>query len=86
MYGLDDRILFSGDTVFTGGYYDRWDPEGGDTKVLVLSLKHLTKLDVEMFLSVYEKSFFYDVDMHFTPSYIWYKASFHNLRIPEEIF
>ena len=42
-----DRILFSGDTIFAGGNIGRTDL-GGDNKDLLSSIKKLTDLNVEM--------------------------------------
>ncbi len=50
LYSEEARLLFSGDTVFPGGYYGRYDGETGRREEIVNSLKRLTSLDVEMML------------------------------------
>lgn len=47
LYDAEARVLFSGDTVFTGGSFGRYDFPGGDRTVLAASIERLTTLDVE---------------------------------------
>ncbi len=47
LYDRDERILFSGDTVFTGGSFGRYDFPGGDRTALAASLARLADLEVE---------------------------------------
>jgi glyoxylase-like metal-dependent hydrolase (beta-lactamase superfamily II) len=47
LYDPDAKILFSGDTVFTGGSFGRYDFPGGDRTVLAASLERLGALEVE---------------------------------------
>jgi hydroxyacylglutathione hydrolase len=47
LFDADRRILFSGDTVFTGGSFGRYDFPGGDRAALAASLERLATLDVE---------------------------------------
>jgi len=44
------RILFSGDTVFSGGSFGRCDLEGGGIQDMISSLERLSKLSVDALL------------------------------------
>lgn len=46
LYNRDEKILFSGDTVFPEGSFGRTDLPGGNPEKLVTSLKRLTELEV----------------------------------------
>jgi len=46
-YSAGERLLISGDTVFTGGYFGRTDLDGGDSNEMTRSLTILSGLDVE---------------------------------------
>jgi hydroxyacylglutathione hydrolase len=46
LYDADEEILFSGDTVFTGGSFGRYDFPGGDRAALTASLERLAELEV----------------------------------------
>lgn len=46
-YFTKDKILFSGDTLFTGGAVGRTDLQGGNSKKLKESLNKLNELDIE---------------------------------------
>jgi glyoxylase-like metal-dependent hydrolase (beta-lactamase superfamily II) len=48
LYNPKSRVLFSGDTVFSGGNVGRTDFPGGDPKQLVESIKRLCELDVSI--------------------------------------
>jgi glyoxylase-like metal-dependent hydrolase (beta-lactamase superfamily II) len=50
LYVREYGILFSGDTVFPGGNFGRFDGESGSYKSLLKSLSKLTKLDVDIIL------------------------------------
>lgn len=50
LYTKNDRILFSGDTIFPDGYYGRYDGESGSLKAIIESLKRLIKLEVDIML------------------------------------
>jgi len=50
LYAREERILFSGDTVFPDGYYGRYDGESGSLKAIIESLKRLTELEVDVML------------------------------------
>ncbi len=47
LYDRESGVLFSGDTVFTGGGVGRWDLPTGSREELVRSLERLNELDVE---------------------------------------
>ncbi len=51
LYNAERRILFSGDTVFSDGYYGRYDGESGSFDAIVGSLRKLNELDVDVLLS-----------------------------------
>ena len=46
LYERNEKVLFSGDTVFPDGNIGRTDMYGGSTEELVKSIERLTKLDV----------------------------------------
>lgn len=47
LYERNEKVLFSGDTVFPDGNIGRTDMYGGSTEELVKSIDRLTKLDVK---------------------------------------
>jgi glyoxylase-like metal-dependent hydrolase (beta-lactamase superfamily II) len=47
LYDPATKVLFSGDTVFTGGSFGRYDFPGGDRRMLAASIERLAALDVE---------------------------------------
>ncbi|MDI6866962.1 MBL fold metallo-hydrolase [Methanoculleus sp.] len=47
LYDQEARSLFSGDTVFTGGSFGRYDFPGGDLNALAASVERLSTLEVE---------------------------------------
>jgi len=47
LYDPETKVLFSGDTVFTGGCFGRYDFPGGDRTALAASIERLGMLDVE---------------------------------------
>ncbi|WP_067047318.1 MBL fold metallo-hydrolase [Methanofollis ethanolicus] len=47
LYSEEERALFCGDTVFTGGSFGRYDFPGGDGRALAASIERLCALDVE---------------------------------------
>jgi glyoxylase-like metal-dependent hydrolase (beta-lactamase superfamily II) len=51
LYCLEEKVLFSGDTVFAGGGFGRYDFPGGSYAVLVASVQRLASLDVEQMYS-----------------------------------
>jgi len=46
LYDEAAKVLFSGDTVFTGGSFGRYDFPGGDRRMLAASIERLAALDV----------------------------------------
>ncbi|HOB17647.1 MAG TPA: MBL fold metallo-hydrolase [Candidatus Methanoculleus thermohydrogenotrophicum] len=46
LYDAESRVLFSGDTVFCGGSFGRYDFPGGDREALAASINRLAKLEV----------------------------------------
>jgi glyoxylase-like metal-dependent hydrolase (beta-lactamase superfamily II) len=69
IYEEKDRILFSGDTVFPGGFFGRTDLPTGDSKSLINSLKRLTSLDAEFLLAGHEEPVFKNAKKHIEASY-----------------
>ncbi|MEM1587713.1 MAG: MBL fold metallo-hydrolase [Candidatus Bathyarchaeia archaeon] len=69
LYEEKNKILFSGDTVFPGGFFGRTDLPTGDSKALINSLKRLTKLDVEFLLAGHEEPVFRNGKKHITSSF-----------------
>jgi hydroxyacylglutathione hydrolase len=49
-YSKLDRLLISGDTVFSEGYFGRTDTPGGDNGQMLESLSKLSKLEVDVLL------------------------------------
>ena len=47
LYSSQDKLLISGDTIFTDGAFGRFDFPGGSRSALEKSLDRLSKLDVE---------------------------------------
>ena len=47
LYSAPDKVLISGDTVFTDGAFGRYDFPGGSRQALAQSLDRLLELDVE---------------------------------------
>lgn len=50
LYDENNALLFTGDTVFPNGSFGRTDLPTGDEKMLIKSLKKLSKLKVEIML------------------------------------
>jgi hydroxyacylglutathione hydrolase len=47
LYDAATRVLFSGDTIFPGGSFGRYDFPGGDRVALVASIERIAALEVE---------------------------------------
>jgi len=47
LYSKASKTLISGDTVFSGGGFGRYDFPGGNKSLLKQSIEHLAKLDVD---------------------------------------
>ena len=61
LFQEERSLLFSGDTVFSGGSFGRFDLHSGSLPKLIQSLKNLSELDVEVMLPghgapIYEKA------------------------------
>jgi len=69
LYARDQRILFSGDTVFPDGYYGRHDGESGSFEAIVRSLKRLTELEVDVMLPGHGMPVYEDASSHIRMSY-----------------
>jgi glyoxylase-like metal-dependent hydrolase (beta-lactamase superfamily II) len=78
LYEEKNKILFSGDTVFPGGFFGRTDLPTGNSKALINSLKKLTELDVEFLLAGHEKPVFKNAKQHIESSFKA-AASFFNI-------
>lgn len=50
LYAREQKVLFSGDTVFPDGYYGAYYGESGSLREMVRSLRRLSELDVEVML------------------------------------
>ena len=55
LYDSDNRILFSGDTVFANGAFGRTDLPTGDAMAMKESLKRLTQFDIDSLLPGHEE-------------------------------
>lgn len=55
LYNRENRVLFSGDTVFPGGNFGRYDGESGSYEAILESLGKLDGLDVEALLAGHGK-------------------------------
>jgi len=64
LYNKENKILFSGDTVFPNGYYGRYDGESGSLQAIIESLKKLTELDVEIMLPGHGSPVLQDANSH----------------------
>lgn len=51
LYNPKDKVLFSGDTVFAGGGYGRYDFPGGDYDQLLASVQRLMTIEVDALYS-----------------------------------
>jgi glyoxylase-like metal-dependent hydrolase (beta-lactamase superfamily II) len=47
LYDASDRVLYSGDTVFTDGGFGRFDFPGGDRQALTRSIERLMSFEIE---------------------------------------
>jgi len=55
LYDSDNRILFSGDTVFTNGAFGRTDLPTGNARAMMESLKRLTEFNIDSLLPGHEE-------------------------------
>jgi len=64
LHAREERILFSGDTVFPGGYFGRYDGESGSLEALVNSLRKLAELEVDVMLPGHGMPVYEDAGEH----------------------
>ena len=69
LYARDQRILFSGDTVFPDGYYGRYDGKSGGFEAIVKSLRRLTELEADVILPGHGMPVYEDACDHIQRSY-----------------
>ena len=69
LYNEDERILFSGDTVFPDGYYGRYDGDSGNLEEIVESLRKLTEIDVDVMLPGHGSPVFHEAGEHITKAH-----------------
>ena len=74
MYDLDNRILFSGDTVFTNGAFGRTDLPTGNARAMKESLNRLTQVNVDSLLPGHEEPVWENGNTHVKLSYEMAKA------------
>jgi glyoxylase-like metal-dependent hydrolase (beta-lactamase superfamily II) len=70
LYNEEEKILFSGDTVFSNGSFGRFDGESGDRKSIVESLKKLSELEVDIMLPGHGPPVLENASEHIKQSYI----------------
>ena len=76
LYDSDNRILFSGDTVFTNGAFGRTDLPTGDARAMKESLKRLTQIKVDPLLPGHEEPVCENGNTHVRLSYEIAKSYF----------
>jgi len=69
LHAVEERILFSGDTVFPEGLYGAYYGESGSLGEMVTSLKRLTELDVDILLAGHDEPLFSGANEHIRLSY-----------------
>jgi len=70
LYGEEEKILFSGDTVFPDGSFGRCDGESGSIQAIIESLRKLTELDVDVMLPGHGPPVLENASEHIKQSYI----------------
>ena len=70
LYNEEEKILFSGDTVFSDGSFGRFDGESGDLKSIIKSLKKLSELEVDIMLPGHGPPVLENASEHIKQSYI----------------
>ena len=70
LYAEDEHILFSGDTVFPGGYFGRYDGEMGSLEAIVGSLMRLSELNIETILPGHGMPVYQDAGEHIRLAYM----------------
>jgi glyoxylase-like metal-dependent hydrolase (beta-lactamase superfamily II) len=69
LYERQDKILFSGDTVFPDGGFGRTDLPGGESRKLVESLARLAMLKVDFILPGHMEPVTSDARTHLATAY-----------------
>lgn len=69
LYERQDKILFSGDTVFPDGGFGRTDLPGGESRKLVESLARLAMLEVDFILPGHMEPVTSDARTHLAAAY-----------------
>jgi glyoxylase-like metal-dependent hydrolase (beta-lactamase superfamily II) len=64
LYEPENKILYSGDTVFPEGGFGRFDGESGSLKSIISSIKKLTRLDVKALMPGHGTPVFQDSNEH----------------------
>jgi len=67
LYVEKKKILFTGDTVFPGGVFGNFPPGEGGT--IFMSLKKLTKIDVDIILAGHGKPLFENGNQHISRAF-----------------
>ena len=73
LYNKENKILFSGDTIFAFGSFGRYDFPGGSLNELKDSIERITKLDIEKMYPGHESIVEKDANKHI-------KKSFENIN------
>jgi len=76
LYDSDNRILFSGDTVFTNGAFGRTDLPTGNARAMKESLKRLTEFKIDSLLPGHEEPVPENGNAHVKLSYDMARAYF----------
>ncbi len=76
LYDSDNRVLFSGDTVFTNGSFGRTDLPTGNATAMKESLKRLTQFNIDSLLPGHEEPAPENGGTHVKLSYEMAKAYF----------
>ena len=76
LYDSDNRILFSGDTVFTNGAFGRTDLPTGNARAMKESLKRLTQFNIDSLLPGHEEPVSENGNTHVKLSYEMARAYF----------
>jgi glyoxylase-like metal-dependent hydrolase (beta-lactamase superfamily II) len=69
LYSEEEKILFSGDTVFPDGSFGRFDGESGSLEAIVESLRKLTEIDVDVMLPGHGSPVFEGAREHIMKAY-----------------
>jgi glyoxylase-like metal-dependent hydrolase (beta-lactamase superfamily II) len=70
LYSEEEKILFSGDTVFPDGYFGRYDGESGSLNDITDSLRKLTALNVDIMLPGHGLPVFENAGEHIRRAYM----------------